>query len=278
MSEIRPFINQQVQILSTPLTLGPKGKKAIVNIIDNDPELTKGKRAGILRGVEKMVENVNTAVREHNQQALNKQGVHYVSSKCENIVTEYIASLEDEDVLDRYPLDPYVQLVSEKQSKNTDLDDENEYKRKRDILGEIQSLPIEKLFDIVPLLPTERDASSVSGLSDSVKTRYIETLNRLNLACDTYNVTLHRAQALKELSCTAQFLEHPQESIHPNLPVRRSALLDEMSRLRSLVSHVVALVERDPSGKALAELKDILSMAEPESVEQQLNVLLGQTI
>lgn len=225
-----------------------------------------------------MVENVNTAVREHNQQALNKQGVHYVSSKCENIVTEYIASLEDEDVLDRYPLDPYVQLVSEKQSKNTDLDDENEYKRKRDILGEIQSLPIEKLFDIVPLLPTERDASSVSGLSDSVKTRYIETLNRLNLACDTYNVTLHRAQALKELSCTAQFLEHPQESIHPNLPVRRSALLDEMSRLRSLVSHVVALVERDPSGKALAELKDILSMAEPESVEQQLNVLLGQTI
>jgi hypothetical protein len=278
MSEIRPFINQQVQILSTPLTLGPKGRKAIVNIIDNDPELTKAKRAGILRGVEKMVENVNAAVREHNQQVLNKQGIHYVSTKCENILTEYIASLDDEDVLDRYPLDPYVQLVSEKRSNNAGLEEDNEGKGNRDILGEIQSLPVEKLFDIVPLLPTERDASSVSRLSDSVKTRYIETFKRLSLACDTYNTTLHRAQALKELSCTAQFLEHPQESIHPNLPVRRSALLDEMSRLRSLVSHIVALVERDPSGKSLDELKRILSKAEPESVERQLNALLGQTI
>lgn len=252
--------------------------KAIVNIIDNDPELAKAKKKGILKGVEKMVENVNTAVKEHNQQALNKQGIHYVSSKCENIVTDYIASIEDEDVLDRFPLDPYVRQVSDKQSRNSSLDEEDEDESKRDILGEVQSLPVEKLFDIVPLLPTERDASNVSGLSDSVKTRYIETLKRLNLACDTYNITLHRAQALKELSCTAQFLEHPQESIHPNLPVRRSALLDEMSRLRSLVSHIVALVQRDPSGKALAELKDIMSKAEPESVVQQLNVLLGQTM
>ncbi|KAG5365688.1 hypothetical protein CJU89_0079 [Yarrowia sp. B02] len=278
MSEIRPFINQQAQILSTPLTLGPKGKKAIVDIINNDPELTKPKRAGILRGVDKMVDSVNAAVKEHNQQALNKQGIHYVSTKCENIVTEYLTSLEEEDVLDRFPLDPYVQLVSEKQEKNAELDEENEDIDKRDILGEVQSLPVDKLFDIIPLLPTERDASSVSGLSEDVKTRYVDTLKRLNLACDTYNVTSHRAQALKELSCTAQFLEHPRESVHPNLPVRRSPLLDEMSRLRSLVSHIMALVERDSSGEALAELKGILSKVEPGSVEQQLNVLLGQTL
>ncbi|KAG5357615.1 hypothetical protein CJU90_6455 [Yarrowia sp. C11] len=278
MSEIRPFINQQVQILSTPLTLGPKGRKAIVNIIDNDPELTKAKRAGILRGVDKMVDNVNTAVREHHQQTLNKQGIHYVSTKCENIVAGYVATLEDEDVLDRYPLDPYVQLMSEKQSKNKDMEEDDEDNTNRDILGEVQSLPIEKLLDIIPLLPTERDASSVAGLSDSVKTRYLETLKRLNLACSTYNTTLHRSQALKELVCASMFLEHPQESIHPNLPVRRSALLDEMSRLRSLVSHIMALVERDPSGKTLEELRGILSKAEPENVEQQLNVLLGQTL
>lgn len=225
-----------------------------------------------------MVLNVNRAIKEHNLEMLNKQGIHYVSTKCENIVNEYVLSLEEEDVLDRYPLDPYVQIVSDKQSKDAGKNVAEDDLENRDVLGEIQSLPVDKLFDIVPLLPTERDASSVSGLSESVKTRYIQTLKRLNLACETYNTTMLRAQALKELSCSTQFLEHPQESVHPNLPVRRSALLDEMSRLRTLVSHLVGLVERDPSGEALSELKSLLAKADPKSVEQQLNVLLGQTM
>lgn len=282
MSEIKPFLNQQAQVLSTPLSLGSKAKRAIMDILDQDGNLTAPKKRRVLMEVDKMVDHVNAAVKAHNMQTLNKQGIHYVSIQCDKVVAEYKKSLNEEDVLDGLPLDPYVCLVGEThaksgQSKKDDVMDEIERKGQRDILNEIQSLPVNKLFDIVPLLPSERDASSVTGLSRDVSLRYSDALKRLKRSCATYDVTLHRAQALKDLSCAVQFLENPHESVRPNLPVRRSELLDEMSKLRSLVSHIVARVERDSTGEAAAELKKLMSHEDPVTVQERLKVLLDAT-